>query len=96
MDFLGYERSDLIQWKLQKGQGGGITRLLVKNGQPQKHQSYKGGMRDGIWWEAFQNGQKKFEGSYLEGEKHGIWNYWKENGEKTKFEKYQNGLLVEN
>ena len=86
----------LFNGSFKKGKEEGVHAYWWKNGQPQKHQSYKGGMRDGIWWEAFQNGQKKFEGSYLEGEKHGIWNYWKENGEKTKFEKYQNGLLVEN
>ena len=59
-----------------------------ENGKLRSVESYKNGVRDGVWVVWYENGRKKEEGIIRDGVETGEWTYWDEKGNITEVKNF--------
>ncbi len=77
---------------------GKVINYYVNSGKKNIIETYKDGIKDGLWTRWYENGKKKEEKNYKNGKLDGLGTSWYENGQKEKEENYkddkQDGLEV--
>ena len=69
--------------------------LKYPNGQFQRKESYKSGVKDGLWESYHKNGKISIKGNFRDGEQEGPWEYYYQNGTLYLTLTYKNGVLVD-